>query len=251
MSEATTGDQPTIKDIPILKEALQRIINLLGTAQIVDASLEVLESLFADVSSGSKAFAVHIGSEYIPARVSFPADRGSIGPGRRGNIRIYLSRRVPLVVGGKYELCEAGGSRRYTAPYGKYLGLSDKVGDVTIIQDIVPGVVNERTIWDNIVETFKNTRTTIAEMGLSVDAADLCRFVLERTDEEIIKTFITPNLTDHEVKEIKQDSAKLGGGRRKKRRSGKKTKGKMRKNSRTIKKNGTKNIKQKTLNKKH
>ena len=192
---------------------------------------------------------VKIGSDKIPARVSF---LDPIGPGMSGNIRIYLSRHVPLLVGNKYELCETGGSRtKYLGPSENvYLGPSENVGEVTIVQDINPGVVNMQAIWEAIVETFKYTSTGKG-VGLYVDAADLCRLVFERTDEEIIKTFITPNLTDHEVREIKQDSAKLGGGRRKKRRSGKKTKGKMRKNSRTIKKNGTKNIKQKTLNKKH
>jgi hypothetical protein len=238
-----TGKKATERDIPILTEAFHRIIDLLGTEQIVDASLEVLDSLSADVSSRSKAFTVKIGSEeYIPARVSFPG--APIGPGRRGNIRIYLSRRV-LDVGNIYDLCETGGSMLYRAPYASYIGPSKNVGKVTIRKDIKPGVVNRQAIWRAIFETFETTK------GIEVDAASLCRAVLERTDKETIKKFIEPNLTDHEVTEIQQDSAKLGGGRRKKRRSGKKTKGKMRKNSRTIKKNGTKNIKQKTLNKKH
>ena len=43
-NHATTGDQPTERDLPILMEALERIINLLGTAQIVDASLKVLDA---------------------------------------------------------------------------------------------------------------------------------------------------------------------------------------------------------------
>jgi hypothetical protein len=77
---------------------------------------------------------------------------------------------------------------------------------------------------------------TLGEEGLDVDAADLSRLVIERTDREIIKTFRNPNLTDRQVTEIIDDSAKLGGGRRKKRRTGKKAKGKTRKNSRTIKK---------------
>jgi hypothetical protein len=111
------------------------------------------------------------------------------------------------------------------------------------------GKVNEPIIWDAILYTFKNTSSLGGE-GIEIDAPRLCRLVLERTKKDIIKTFRTPNLTDEQIDTISNDSATLGGGRRKKRRSGKK-KGKMRKNSRTIKKNGTKNIKQKTLNKKH
>ncbi len=107
------------------------------------------------------------------------------------------------------------------------------------------GEVSKPIIWEAILVTFETTK------GIEVDAALLCRLVLERTNKDIIKTFRTPNLTVEQIDTISNDSAKLGGGRRKKRRSGKKTKGKMRKNSRTIKKNGTKNIKQKTLNKKH
>ena len=191
------------------------------------------------MSSGSNAFEVKIGSDKIPARVSF---LDPIGPGRRANIRIYLSRRVPLLVGNEYDLCETGGSMHYMAPYvAKYLGTSENVGKVTIVRDINPGVVNMPVIWEAIVNTFEDTRTPIAKMGLNVDAADLCRFVLERTEEEIIKTFITPNLTDHEVREIKQDSAKLGGGSKKKRRTCKKLKAKQRTTTRALLKKWKKN----------
>lgn len=113
---------------------------------------------------------------------------------------------------------------------------------INLIQNHLPGggEVSEPIIWNAIVETFKNTMTLGGE-GLEVDAADLSRLVIERTNREIIKTFRNPNLTDRQVTEIFNESAKLSGGRRKKRRTGKKAKGKKakgktRKNSRTIKK---------------
>ena len=112
---------------------------------------------------------------------------------------------------------------------------------INLIQNLPGGgEVSEPIIWNAIVETFENTMT-FGKEGLDVDAVDLSRLVIERTNREIIKTFRNPNLTDREVTEIIDECAKLGGGRRKKRRTGKKAKGKKakgktRKNSRTIKK---------------
>lgn len=86
----------------------------------------------------------------------------------------------------------------------------------------------------------------MGDVGLDVDGADLCRLVIDRTDRDIIETFNIPNLTDDQVTIIMNMSAKLGGGRRKKRRSGKKLKAKCAKTHALLRK-----MEQKTLNKKH
>ena len=72
---------------------------------------------------------------------------------------------------------------------------------INLIQNLPPLVVGEPIIRDAIIrdailEMFANTMTVIGGEGLDVDAEDLSRLVIERTDREIIKTFRTPNLTN-------------------------------------------------------
>jgi hypothetical protein len=69
------------------------------------------------------------------------------------------------------------------------------------------------------------------------DAADLCRMVADMPTETI-RNFST-GLTDEQVDQIQRRLVRMGGGSKKKRRTGKKSKRKTRK-ARTIKKNGKK-----------
>ena len=100
-------------------------------------------------------------------------------------------------------------------------------------------VINNQAIA-NAVNAVNNIAIAKKSTGLYVvDADDLCRMVIDRAGKETIKKFTTPELTDAEFAQFRQNVVKnTGGGSKKKRRTGKNTKSKTRtrNNSRTIKK---------------
>jgi hypothetical protein len=112
-----------------------------------------------------------------------------------------------------------------------------------IIRETVPNVaVNLTAITREVTKMMGNPRVEWQ------DAADVCKMFNERTAKEIFKTFTDPELTGDQVAAIQTKMARRfkGGRGKKKRRTGKKTKGKMHNNSRTIKK---KREKKKLMNK--
>ncbi len=132
---------------------------------IVDAELSVLDGLDHPVTRRG-AYAAYIGSGEFPCRLRILADTDAepgadlpteIAPGATGNIRLYLSRAVPVTPGDRFILRESG--RHETVGGGRILDV-DPVLPATRARpdDSVERVVAERG-WVDVEELERLTGT--------------------------------------------------------------------------------------------
>lgn len=109
----------------------------------VDARLDVLAGLGHSVSRRG-AFTVHIGSDEIPARLRVLGSE-KIAPGASGAVRLFLSRKVPLLPGDRFVVRESG--RSETVGGGEILDIDPVLSAVRARPDLsVDRVIAERTV---------------------------------------------------------------------------------------------------------
>lgn len=122
-----------------------------------DAELVVLETLDHPVSRRG-AYTVHIGSDQIPATVRVLGPE-SIAPGESRNIRVRLSRAVPLVPGDRFVLRESG--RSETIGGGEILDVDPRLPAASARPDrSVQRVVDERG-WIDVDDLRRLTGVTV------------------------------------------------------------------------------------------
>lgn len=140
-----------------------------------DAELTVLSSLDHAVSRRG-AYAVHLGSDEIPAQVRVLGP-DEIDPGEKHNVRIFLSRGVPLLPGDRFILRESG--RSETVGGGEVLDVDPQRSTTTAQPDrSVDRVIDERgwvTVEDLKRLTGVSVSPTVGRWVVSSAVLDLAR----------------------------------------------------------------------------
>lgn len=149
------------------------------TTQMIDAELNVLESLGHNVSRRG-AYAIYLGSGEFPVKVRVLGPT-ALKPGDQGAVRLHLREPVPVLPGDRFILRESG--RDETVGGGQLLDIDPRVRAADAKPDrSVDRVIAERG-WVSVIDLAKLTGQTITPtiQDWVVDPA-----VLEQTAAKII-----------------------------------------------------------------